>query len=85
MTMLIIIGLVFDIIGAFLIIIPILRWKRRWTAGELADEMEPRGKWPKLIKERRRANFMAWTGVGLLGFGFFLQILGNLIQESSSG
>jgi len=80
-TWLVITGLGFDIVGASLIIKPILRWKRRWTAGELADEMEPRGKWDKLTKERRITNFMAWIGLGFLITGFFLQIIGNWLQS----
>jgi len=74
----IIIGLGFDIIGAILIVKPILYFRGVWIQKNVDyfkkhfDDQTP-------SIEIRNIR-MAWIGVALLSVGFAIQIYGNLLE-----
>jgi len=86
-TWFIIVGLFFDICGAILIVGTIVKWKWSYTPGEAMAEADPlRSDKPGsaagwYAKKRTKYNRLSWFGLGLLGLGFFLQMVGNWLQN----
>lgn len=84
-TLLIVIGLVFDIIGAFLIIKPLLYiYTNHWGK---KDPREDRGGELGMLdlnqkaEDDEQAQKFSRIGLALLVIGFILQIIGNWLQN----
>jgi len=77
----IIVGLVLDVLGAILIVRPILYFRGIWT-GEFVDYVEKLNSDDSPDKVKNKIK-NAWLGVTLLGVGFSLQIYGNYLQYLS--
>lgn len=82
-TFLIVLGLGFDIVGAFFIVEPILRrfvWidPKREQGARTEDYVDKARTEPNY--EQKSSN-QAWTGFGFLAVGFLLQIIGNILQN----
>lgn len=84
-TWLMIIGLGFDILGAVLIVSPLLNFIKKGKGKDMGQDVtwfEPK----ELVKESAfRSEWIAQKrariGLGCLGFGFFLQMVGNWLQN----
>jgi len=79
-------GLVFDIIGAYFILRPLIHlYKRYW--GDEKPDLESKARRfigppdAELVRVQKRDQREARIGFILLGFGFFLQMVGNWIQN----
>jgi len=80
-TWIIIIGLGFDIIGAIFIVVPLLNLVNR-TWGRLNPEKELLDNDMKgMFRDDKRIQKLAWIGIVLLSVGFFLQGVGNWLQN----
>ena len=86
-TWVIIAGLIFDIVGAILIVNPILNYIKKFKGSEFGEKVtyyQPkdsiRGDYEKDYKNQRKARI----GLVLLLIGFCLQIIGNLLQNPPS-
>ena len=78
-----IIGLTFDIVGAFLIVKPVLYLIKKTTIGKSGDEaiaVLKREKYSNKEQEQTAIQKYALIGIIILVFGFGLQIVGNIIQ-----
>ena len=75
---LIITGLLLDMVGAGLIVSPILSL-RKMSQDEL-DRQALFNSVGRHVKQVNRNQILAWSGLGFLIFGFILQIIGNYIQ-----
>ena len=83
-TWFIVVGLGFDIVGAALIISPILNYVIRKKTSEMEHESyyyEPKQFVTDDFKKEWYKQLWARMGIVLLGFGFFLQMVGNWIQN----
>ena len=74
---LIVCGLVLDIVGVVVLVV----YSDRtiiWTLGKLGLALPQN--WAEIIgKAKERVRRVTIIGTGLLAFGFFLQIIGNLV------
>lgn len=83
-TWIIVIGLGFDILGAFLIISPWLYFQK-WNYEKILDEVNSEKRiTPEVIRKRNRQQKFMLIGFGLLILGFILQIMGNWSQNPPS-
>jgi len=80
---LIILGLIADVIGAVLIVSPILSL-RKMDQKELARIALEDTEANKYIKKTNRNRVLVWVGVGFLVGGFVSQIVGNYFQYLES-
>ena len=83
-TWLIIIGLFFDIAGAYLIVSPLLNYVRKIKGKEFGQKVDYYEE-KEFVRPNPAKEFRIQTrvriGLALLAFGFFLQIVGNWYQN----